>query len=109
MINLRLLSKGLRGALTPSEFITLYVIESVLGKTNEYKKIYYDMMADLTGLSNRQVRRNVEILLEKGFIKKMTKQVTKTKKECYYCLNLELTEPKKEEVKPKKFDDDLPF
>lgn len=98
MINLKLLTKGLRGALSPSEFITLFVIESALGKTNDWKKIYYDMMADLTGLSSRQVKRNVDSLVEKGFVKRKTKQLSKTKRESLYCLNLDKLNTKTDEI-----------
>lgn len=94
MINLKLLTKGLRGVLTPSEFITLFVIESALGKTNDWKKIYNEMIADLTGLSPRQVKRNVASLVEKQFISKKTLQISRTKRECIYRLNLDKTEQK---------------
>lgn len=89
MINLKLLTKGLKGVLTPSEFITLYVIETALGKNNEWKKLYYDMMADLTNLSTKQVKRNVDSLIEKGFICRQTRFESSKKRVCLYCLNLD--------------------
>ena len=94
MINLKLLNRGLRGVLTPSEFMTLYVIESALGTNNEPKKIYYDMIADLIDKTPRQVKRLVDALVEKEFIFRTTIQKTKTKKESFYSLNLDKIDTK---------------
>lgn len=97
MINLKLLNKGLRGVLTPSEFMTLYVIENNLGKGHDvYKKIYNEQIADLVGLSERQIKRLVKSLVKKGFIKKKTIQKSKDKRECLYSLNLDILNDKTE-------------
>lgn len=97
MINLRLLNRGLRGTLTHSEFVTLYAIESALGRKNEWRKIYYDMLSDVLNVSKRQAKRYVDGLVEKGFILRWTKQVTKTKRESFYKLNLAILELKSDE------------
>lgn len=94
MINLKLLNQGLRGILKPSEFITLYAIESALGQKNEPKKIYNDMISDITGLSVSQVKRITKSLEEKGFILKKIIQKNKTKRETFYTLNLNRNESK---------------
>lgn len=98
MISLKLLNKGLRGVLKPSEFITLFVIESVLGLDNKPKKLYNEMIADLTGLSVSQVKRCTKSLEEKGFISKQIKQISKTKRETFYMLNLNKNESKNDKV-----------
>lgn len=96
MINLNLLNRGLRGVLKPSEFMTLYVIANNLGKKT-YKEIYYDMIADLVGLSTRQIKRIVDSLEEKGFIIKKTTQQTKNKRKSFYSLNLDILNDKNDE------------
>ena len=88
MINLKLLNRGLRGVLTPAEFMMLYVIENRLGK-KKYDKIYYDQLADLINHSKRQAERIVKSLVEKGFLLKKTIQKSKDKRECYFSLNLD--------------------
>lgn len=98
MINLKLLTKGLRGNLTPSEFITLFVIESALGKDNEPKKLYNDMIADLTGLSVSQVKRCTKSLVEKQFILKQIIQKNRVKRETFYTLNLNKNESKNNKI-----------
>lgn len=98
MINLKLLSKGLRGNLTPSEFITLFVIESALGKDNTPKKIYNEMISDLTNLSLSQVKRCTKSLVEKGFILKQVIQKNRLKRETFYTLNLNKNEQKNDEI-----------
>ena len=88
MINLKLLNCGLRGVLTPAEFMMLYVIENRLGK-KKYDIIYYDQLADLINYSKRQAERLVKSLVKKGFLLKKTIQKSKDKRECYYWLNLD--------------------
>lgn len=101
MINLKLLTNGLKGVLTPSEFMTLFVIESALGKTNDWKKIYNEMIADLTNLSISQVKRNIASLVEKEFICKRIIQLSRTKRECLYRLNLSKNASKNDEIECK--------
>lgn len=83
------MNQGFRGVLTPSEFITLMAIESALGMDNKPKKLYIDMLSDLTGLSTRQVKRCTKALVEKEFISKKTIQKNITKRETFYALNLD--------------------
>ena len=98
MINLKLLNRGLRGVLTPSEFMTLYVIENNIGKKQGvFKKIYTNQIADLVGLSDRQIKRLVKSLVKKGFIKTKLIQKDKDKRECHYSLNLDILNDKTDE------------
>lgn len=89
MINLKLLNKGQYGVLTPQEFFLLYVISNAVQKNNKPTLLYDDMLAAKVGLSKRQIERHKESLIEKGFIRKFTKQISPKKRACYYSLNLD--------------------
>lgn len=87
MLNLNVMNEGLNGVLTPSEFMTLYVINNGIDGNNNWKRIYLEMLEDLTGISTRQLKRIIISLEEKGFIEKNTKQITKTKRVSEYRIN----------------------
>lgn len=96
MINLKVMNAGLNGVLTPSEFMVLYIINNGINSQNEWKRIYLEMLSDLTGISSRQLKRVIISLVDKGFIEKKTTQINKVKKSTVYRLNEDIVNKYKE-------------